>query len=185
MSNSHSTEIWRSIPGYGGHYEASSEGRIRVKDRVIVKKHPMTGKMTENKYKGRLLKPCVSDKWGHTSVTLGVDGINYSSSVHKLVLMAFVGARPHGMEACHNNGIANDNRISNLRWDTHYENNQDRKKHGKYAVGQNHPMAKLSNEIVRQIKASGLNGPQVAEKYGIGTSTAHRIITGRSWTHVV
>lgn len=175
------SEIWKQIPDYGSHYEASSLGRIRVKDRVITRKHPNTGKPTSFHYKSKVLSPAKADKWGHMSVTLGVNGIDYSVSVHKLVLLAFHGAKPEGMEACHNNGIAWDNRPENLRWDTHFSNNQDRKMHGNYQSGDSHPMAKLTLEQVRSIRSSGLNFSQVAQSYSISKSTAHRILTGRTW----
>lgn len=181
MSDLHPIEIWKQIPDYGLHYEASSLGRIRVKDRSITRKHPTTGRLTTFNYKGKVLSPAKADKWGHLSVTLGVDGVDYSVSVHKLVLLAFVGEKKDGMEACHRNGNAGDNRPENLRWDTHYSNNQDRKMHGRYPTGERHPMAKLTQKEVSEIRASGLTGSQVAQRYGISKSTAHRILTGRTW----
>jgi hypothetical protein len=53
--------------------------------------------------------------------------------VHQLVLEAFVGPRPRGMESCHNNGNQTDNRLVNLRWDTKSENNLDRVRHGTHS----------------------------------------------------
>lgn len=177
-------EIWKPIPGYGGHYEASSLGRIRSLDRIVEKGCVwIAGGLCEQKYKGKILRQ-QNKRYGHKSVHIGVGKKKFTLAVHRLVLLAFVGECPDGMEACHNNGIAHDNRPENLRWDSHFENNQDRKRHGRYAVGEGHAMARLTNEIVREIRGSGLNGPQVAKRYGIGTSTAHRVITGASWGHV-
>ena len=34
--------------------------------------------------------------------------------------------------------IKTDNRIENLRWDTHENNNKDRKRHGTYKTGKDH-----------------------------------------------
>jgi len=42
--------------------------------------------------------------------------------VHHLVLEVFVGPRPEGTVACHNNGDGYDNRVRNLRWDTRKAN---------------------------------------------------------------
>lgn len=53
-----------------------------------------------------------------------------TTGVHRLVLEAFVGPCPEGMEALHGNAIRNDNRLCNLRWDTKSENSQDRVRHG-------------------------------------------------------
>ena len=178
-----SDETWKQLPGYGGHYDVSDMGRVRVRDRHVERKHP-TGMIVKFFYPGRLLQPCASGRYGHQSVHVGVGGKRYSLAVHWMVLVTFVGPRPEGMEACHGNGNASDNRLENLRWDTHFENNQDRKRHGRYATGSKHVMAKLRDETVREIKQSGMNGSQVAQRYGIGASTAHRILTGKSWAHV-
>lgn len=178
-----SEETWKQLPGYGGHYEVSDMGRVRSRDRSVERKHP-SGKPAKFFYPGRLLTPGNANKYGYKTVHVGVDGKKYTLSVHWMVLTTFVGPCPEGMEACHNNGKAGDNRLSNLRWDTHYENNQDRKRHGTYAVGEAHPMAKLKESDIADIRSSGMNGPQVAEKYGIGTSHAWRILKNESWAHV-
>lgn len=179
------TEVWRSIPDFGGHYEASNFGRIRSIDRVVEKECSGIGAgLCKQHYKGKILSQAKSSKLGHLTVHIGVDKKRYTVSVHRLVLTAFIGPCPDGMEACHNNGIAWDNRIENLRWDTHRENNRDRLKHGTYLVGENHKMAKLTADAVLRIRASGLNGPQVAKQFGIGTTHAHRILTRQSWVHI-
>jgi len=133
-------EEWKDIPGYGGHYQASNLGNIRVKDRVVEKVCGLNINRVVVKqfYKGRLLKPSRSDKYGHLSVHIGHNNKKFIVAVHKLVLLAFVGPCPDGMECCHNNGVASDNRIENLRWDTHFNNNVDRKKHGNYKTGKEH-----------------------------------------------
>lgn len=143
-------EIWKDIPDYGSNYQASNLGRIRVKDRYVEKKCGLSNvkKVVKQFYKGKLLSPCKADKYGHLSVHIGYNNKKITIGVHRLVLFAFVGKCPDGMEACHNNGIASDNRIENLRWDTHQNNNKDRKMHGKYAKGENHHMfgKKMSEE---------------------------------------
>jgi len=52
-------------------------------------------------------------------VTLSRDRKQKHRSVHSLVLEAFVGPRPEGMDGCHENDVPWDNRLSNLKWDTH------------------------------------------------------------------
>lgn len=46
-------------------------------------------------------------------------------TVHTLVLEAFVGPRPDGADACHENGNRRDARLTNLRWDSRSGNVQD------------------------------------------------------------
>ncbi len=54
-------------------------------------------------------------------------------TVHRLVLLAFVGTRPNGMAVRHLNGIKTDNRLSNLVYGTYSENNHDIVRHGRNA----------------------------------------------------
>lgn len=158
-------EIWKDIPEYGGHYQASNLGRIRSKERIVKKLFGLTKKIVEQKYKTRILNPSKADKYGHLSVHLGVDNKKYTCAVHRLVLMAFVGNCPNGMECCHNNGDASDNRIENLRWDTHKNNNHDRKIHGNYKTGKNHPMygKKMSEELKERLMKFHLGRKASAE----------------------
>lgn len=176
-------EEWMPIPGFGGHYEASNRGRIRVKDRTVSKRHRM-GAMITQFYRGRVLNPHKSDKLGHMSVHIGVDGRCFGVGVHRLVLLAFVGPCPPGMEACHGNGDAGDNRLENLRWDTHFNNNQDRKALGHYAVGEKHHMAKLTSDQAMAIRTRAVTKRQAMRDYGISNSQHHRIMKGESWKHL-
>lgn len=120
-------EIWKPIPGYDG-YEASSIGRIRswrgrgfAAGRLMAT--PLILKMTP-------------DKDGYLHVGLRVDGVTKYRIVGRLVLEAFVGPCPEGMECRHfpDNKPAN-NRIDNLSWSTHLENILDKSAHGTLATG--------------------------------------------------
>lgn len=64
-----------------------------------------------------MLKP-YPDKDGYLCVKLH----GRTVKVHHLVLDAFHGERPAGMEGCHGPGGRQDNRSHVLRWDTHPEN---------------------------------------------------------------
>jgi HNH endonuclease len=50
-------------------------------------------------------------------------------TVHTLVLQAFVGPCPAGMEACHYDGDKANNKLGNLRWDTKRANELDAIRH--------------------------------------------------------
>lgn len=171
---------WKNIPGYGGHYQASSDGRVRVKDRIIMKVHSRSGNIESFFYKGKELRT-TTFRYGHKMVSIGVNGVKYTLHIGRLVLMAFRGLPPEGMECCHNNGDSGDNRLRNLRWDTHHNNNQDRKKHGRYASKEEHPMAKLSLADVKKIRRSRSTGKKLAEKFDVGQSQISRIKKGKSW----
>lgn len=64
-------------------------------------------------------------------VTLCLDGVRHHMQVHALVLLAFVGPRPAGMQQiCHGNGDGTDNRLSNLRYGSASDNTLDMVRHG-------------------------------------------------------
>ena len=74
-------------------------------------------------YRLEYLKPRMS--MGYNRLRLYKNGKGYNKLVHRLVLEAFEGKCPDGMEACHNNGNKIDNRLENLRWDTRSNNIKD------------------------------------------------------------
>lgn len=170
-----SNEIWKDIPGYGNFYMASSLGRIKCKQR-IVEKMTRNGRLCKQLYRERILSGC-ADELGYARIHLGFNGKKVSRAVHSLVLEAFVGPRPDGMECCHNNSIPGDNRPSNLRWDSHFENNQDRVRRGSYLTGQNHKMAKLSLEDVAALR----RGEKTWKEVGVTKSHAWGIRKLKSW----
>lgn len=123
-------EIWKAIVGWEGFYEVSNWGRVRSLDRVVP-----NGRGSVRRVPGRIMKPYKDrPKYPHMIIQLSRGGRSKEHAqfplVHKLVLEAFVGPRPPGLEACHNNGDGTDNRVSNLRWDTHKANMADQFKHG-------------------------------------------------------
>src|SRR4051794_38431819 len=74
----------------------------------------------------RQLKPHPQSR-GHCTVELGRDNIRF---IHRLVLEAFVGPCPDGLECRHLDGDPGNNLLSNLKWGTRLENFQDSVKHG-------------------------------------------------------
>lgn len=175
-------EEWRDVPGMGGHYRASSLGRIRVKRRAVTRAS-RSGKIVTYTYRARLLRPHLQKVRGrrlqYKTVHLGWDSRRVTMPVHIMVLLAFHGPRPPGMVGCHNNSVSTDNRPDNLRWDTHRGNMEDRKRLGRYADGESHPSAKLSNAQARDLKASPLSLRLAAQLYGISKTQAARIRNGQ------
>lgn len=116
-------EEWRPVVGHEGFYEVSDLGRVRSVDRTL----PRAGGTM--RIRGKILTPGV-DKHGRCGVNLHRDGSVKHRRVHRLVLQAFVGPCPDGMEGCHNDGDATNNQIGNLRWDTSLSNSLDMARHG-------------------------------------------------------
>lgn len=119
---------WRPVVGYEGVYEVSDQGQVRSLDRNI-EQASRNGTVYTRFISGQVMNPTVGTH-GYPHVTLRRSGTAKLSVVHRLILEAFVGPCPDGMEACHNNGARTDNRLENLRWDTPSNNNLDRTRHG-------------------------------------------------------
>lgn len=104
--------------------------------------------------------------------------------VHRLVLEAFVGPKPAGLQACHANGIRTDNRPCNLRWDTYAGNLADRDRHGS-VKGERNGRAKLTAKDVADIRAAYVYGSSthgttaLARQYGLHQTTVCDIVNGR------
>jgi hypothetical protein len=122
----HADERWLPIPGYVGLYEVSDQGRIRSLDRIVTFRD---GK--RRLFKGQLIRSR-SRRDGYRLVTLSRNGQIEHWLVQHLVMLAFVGLRPEGAVVCHGNGVRDDNRPSNLRYDSYSENNFDLVRHGKH-----------------------------------------------------
>jgi hypothetical protein len=129
-------EQWRPVVGYEGSYEVSDFGNVRSLNRITDR---------GRQWRGRLMSPAPMGPSGYLIVTLWRDGSQRTHLVHRLVLSAFVGPAPEGAEGLHGIGGPADNRLSNLAWGTHSENQFDQVAHGTHGHAskthcpQNHP----------------------------------------------
>lgn len=130
----------------------------------------------------RKLAPFVDSSNGYCRIDLYKSGTRHRVYVHNLVLTAFVGPRPEGMEACHNNGIQTDNRSANLRWGSRKSNVADMVLHGTRRVNEN--FAKLTEEEVRLIRnrlKAGEKARDIAKDFGVHKTSIERIKSGHTW----
>jgi len=127
---------------------------------------------------------------GHLGVILGRGGRR--DFVHRLVLEAFVGPCPGGMECRHLDGDPTNNRLDNLRWGTRKENMEDMVRHGTSCKGERAGRAKLTEADVLQIVTLARARAEtyrediayIAADFGISEANVKAIMGGRSWTHV-
>lgn len=129
-------EEWRDIDGLP-FYQVSNLGRVKslftlrpvkrkrpvpVYDRIMTQ-HKLYGKDRQGNKRAQpvalMVNPCINWKMHYLYV-------------HSLVLTAFVGPKPEGMECCHRDGNPLNNHIDNLRWGTHSDNMQDSIRHGTF-----------------------------------------------------
>lgn len=183
-------ETWKRIPGFEG-YEVSALGNVRS----WLPRTPTARQPTSPRIKKQYTNP---DGYQVTSLQVA-RSVTKTARVHFLVLTAFVGPRPEGLEACHNNGNPADNRLENLRWDTPASNIADQVKHGTRVdnSGEANWAAKLTDEDVREIRraygpATGKGShtigrptqAELAAKYGVTQPQISFILRGKGWTHV-
>ena len=175
------TEKWLAVVGWEGLYEVSNWGRIKSLPRW--RKNHRGGKWLT---KERILKQSPIPN-GYLKVDLSRDGRTTTKTVHGIVLTAFVGPSPEGMECCHGDRNKTNNCLSNLRWDTHLNNVQDQILHGTSGKGEKNNKAKLTEDQVKAIRARCAGGEtqlSVAGDFGIDRRTVSDIHRRKIWAHV-
>lgn len=167
-------ETFRNCPGRAG-YEVSNQGRVRSNRRT----HPV------------VLKPQLDRSYPYVNID------KKHVSIHRLVLEAFVGSCPEGMEACHNDGNKLNYNLSNLRWGTKQENASDKIVHGTSPHGERNPNTILTKRQVIEIRdlygpprGRGVNQRTIGQKptivslalkYGVSKSTISHIVNHQVW----
>lgn len=134
-------EEWRDVKGYEPFYEVSNLGRIRSKDRVIIRRdgkpHPVKG----------IWPHIYINHWGYPMVALSV-GVNRQKRrfVHRLVAETFIeNPRPDLYNQInHIDGNKRNNRIENLEW-TNCSLNQIHA----YKLGLHKPTDKLNKKVIQ------------------------------------
>lgn len=162
MENEGQVEQWKAVVGAEG-YEVSDGGRVRSLRYARTRKPGTAPKILS-----------IQKKYGYSYVTLfGADGPKLRA-VHRVVLEAFRGACPPRCEGCHNDGNVQNNRLENLRWDTHFNNLMDRVRHNTVPKGEKHANSKLRDadrEAIRQLLKLGYPMTRIAWFFGLCTGT--------------
>jgi hypothetical protein len=128
------------------------------------------------------------DRDGYHKLILCAGGKRRHVRAAILVLEAFVGPCPAGMESCHEDGDNTNDRLSNLRWDTHLNNIRDKRRHGTHQTGEKHAFHKFTDDQVREIRARRAAGEKVthlAREFKVWPGTISAITTGRHWKHLL
>lgn len=176
-------KVWRSIPGFEG-YEVSDDGCVRSYWRCATGKGRGAKELATTP---KLMRPLIL-KNGRKQLTIGQGADRSVRKVAPLILLSFVGPRPAGMFACHNNGDPSDDRISNLRWGTPKSNSADMIKHGRHDPrrGSRQSHAVLTDELVRKIRSSKgrITQAKWAAIIGCSRATIYRVRCGKTWGHL-
>jgi hypothetical protein len=168
-----SMEQWRTVECCP-YYDVSDAGRVRSW------KANRWGRAAEP----RILK-ATPDIQGYPAVNLG----RKTRRVHRLVMQAFVGPCPDGHEVNHINSDRTDCRLSNLEYVTRVGNMRHAYDYGFLVApepprGTQHPLSKLTDDIVREIRTSPDNGCVLGRKFGVTPQVIYRVRSRKMWKHV-
>ena len=143
-------EVWKEIPHYEGRYLVSNYGRVFS----LLKKRYLAIQMSDQ---------------GYCWVKLvGKNGKRRLELIHRLVALAFI-PNPEGKpQINHKNCIRNDNRVENLEWMTHQEN-QDYK----WKTDEQTKIRETSRELMKKMnrKKYGYNPVECIETGEVFDST--------------
>lgn len=120
--------------------------------------------------------------------------VRRQTTAHRVSWEIHRGIIPEGMHVLHSCDSPSCVNPAHLFLGTQADNNRDMAAKGRQAKGtvlsrpgECNPNAKLTREIVQQIRAEyrprapGRGLPALAKKYGVGISAIHSIVKGHSW----
>lgn len=167
-------EIWKPVLGYEGFYEVSSHGRVRSN-------YPSPRKKSEFLSPGYVR--------GYRQLILCKNKVRKVALVHRLVALAFLGDPPtQNHQVNHKNLNKADNRVENLEWMTHADNNRHAAPVIPRIKGTNKSNHKLSDEQVLSIRSRyvprQVSLKALAEEFGVSMQTVHAIVHRRKWKHL-
>lgn len=135
----------------------------------------------------RKLKPS-PDSRGYPIISLrDSDGsIKRNQLVHRLILEAFRGSCPDGMEGRHFPDRTRTNcALANLIWGTRSQNHADKWPQGTMPHGESHQNSKLTTDSVREIRrrcAAGESQVALASEFGTHQTNISLILKGEAWS---
>lgn len=178
-------ELWKPAPGLLGLYEISNLGRLR-----------RSGPGGPNTKIGKILAGS-PDKNGYRTcfVSLGNKSAYKCVKLHRLVVGAFIGEIPDGMQVNHKNGIRDDNRVENLEIVTPSQNVEHSFRalgkvmgYNNQSKGEKHHNSRFTESDIRAIRAlyeKGHTQVEIAKRFQTKQSKISEIVLRKSWKHVV
>lgn len=107
--------------------------------------------------------------------------------VHVVVMRAFIGPPPPGMEVRHIDGDVGNNRLDNLKYGTPTQNAADKLIHGTDQRGEKSARTWLKTKDVLEIRrraAAGEKKKEIASDYGLSWTGVYHIINRKRWWYV-
>ena len=172
---SEQSELWLPVPGFAD-YEVSSFGRVRS--------WKTTGYGTALRRDPRELRLHPVTRGGYLYCKLSRPDTKKKVHclVHRLVLEAFVGPCPDGMQCRHfPDRTTTNNRLSNLSWGTPIENSHDRVAHGTQASGSRHGSVTKPHRVPRGDRHKSRTKPESVARGERHGSRTHPERLARAW----
>lgn len=164
--------MWKEVPNYPG-YEISNLGQLRSY-------RNNAGKIVDSP---KIIKQTTTEK-GYKRVAMRKNTKPKIWFTHRIVMLAFVGEIPESHEVNHMNGVHDDNRLENLEYTTHSENELHKYRVLKKPTSkwEKSNFAKLTREQAYKIKYEEFGYQyDIAKKYGISRCMVSLIKTNKNW----
>jgi hypothetical protein len=182
----------RAIPGHGGAYAVTSDGRVFTTRPHSGRHRPLS--ITDHpprELRGTLLN-------GYRRVELNSEAGRKCIFVHRLVAEAFIGPYPDGLVINHKDGNQLNNHASNLEYVTQAENVRHSWRTGLVKGGEARGAAKLTEAQVLMIRSRYESGKptrvrghkhpdstrSLGAEFGVSGRVVHLIVQGKIWKHV-
>lgn len=145
-------EIWKDVLGYEGLYMVSSIGRVKSVKTGLIRKHS-------------------DDRHGYKHIALCKNGRYKTKYIHRLVVEAFIGAIPKGLEVNHKDEDKSNNTLDNLEICTAAHNIE-------YSSAKHYIATHESGEVV---EVFNLN--KFCREHGLHPGSMYRVAQGKRSRH--
>lgn len=174
-------EVWKDLNGeFGYHYQVSSFGRVRSKNRKIKSSNGVIISL-----RSKILAQ-EHHKTNYYRVRLCVDKVKYSKSVHRLVAEVFIPNPENKPEVNHIDGNRLNNHLSNLEWTTKDENMKHAVDTGLIynPFGEKARNSKYRTKVYKNgVLVAETMGNKELEDLGFDYRNVHACITGKQKSH--
>jgi len=187
---------YRPIPGFVG-YVACSDGSVWSCFKSVGRRAGQSrggggwidSGQPRRKLKPQTIKPTIRYPRNkpYQWVCLQNSGRKRIAFVHILVLEAFVGLCPEGMECRHLDGNVSHNWLGNLDWGTKQANWDDKRQHGTATCGERNATSLLTDAQVlemRELHRQKWSYKRLMERFGVKFGVVASVVQRRTRKHL-